>query len=226
MDSHDKVRSSEGGKNEIDRCGVMPSERRNGFYERRANGLLRRKAYGSKYSGQKHVVKYMAIIAFVALIAVASIALAPSGKKHATTPDIPADTQAPLQPFIVTGVTRDIAGTPLAFCNVNLTDKTTGAYNDTIVSNATGVYRVDAANNLTKGGPPGISTGNVMNITATKGALLGYNQTTVLAGPPRLNMDVTLKAVVIPEFGSLMLPLAGILSIFAIARVATTRKKT
>ena len=220
MDSHDKVRLSESGKNEIDRCELMRSERRTGFYENRTKGLLRRKVYGSRYSGQKHVVKYLAIIACVAaLVAVSSIALAPSGKELAAK--IPADTKAPLPPYIITGVTRDVGGTPLPFCNLNLTDKTTGAFNNSFKSNASGVYRFDANNNLTGG----VATGHIMNLTATKGVQIGWNQTAI-PPLPLLRMDVTLKGViVIPEF-SLILPLAGILSIFAIARVATTRKKS
>ena len=218
MDSHDIVGLRGNGKREIDHRSGMHIERRTGFYGSRAEGLLRRNVPRSRYSGQKRVARLLAIIACAAaLVAVSSIAFAPSGK---VTPKIPADSQAPLPVYYVYGTTRDVAGLPLPFCNVNLTDKTTGKYNNAIVSNDTGFYRFDVNNGLTGG----VTQGDIMNITATKGALVGYNQTALPLG--LLKMDVTLNGVVIPEFAGLMIPLAGILSIFAIARVASNRRKT
>lgn len=219
MDSHDTVGLRGNGKIEIDHRSGMHSESRTRFYGSGAEGLLRRKVPRSRYSGQKRVVGLLAIIACAAaLIAVSSIALAPSGK---VTPNVPADSQAPLPAYFIFGTTRDEAGVPLPFCNINMTDKTTGAYNDTIVSNITGVYRFDANNGLAGG----VATGQIINITANKGVLVGYNQTAI-PPLPLLKMDVTLSGVVIPEFGGMMIPLAGILSIFAIARVASNRNKT
>jgi hypothetical protein len=218
VESHDRFGLRGNGKIEIDHRSGMHSESRTRYYGSGAEGLLRRSVPKSRYSRQKRVVGMLAIIACAAaLVAVSSIALAPSGK---VTPKVPGETQAPGPIYYVFGTTRDIAGLPLPFCNVNLTDKTTGKYNNAIVSNDTGFYRFDVNNGLAGG----VSVGDIMNITATKGALTGYNQTTL--PPALLKMDVTLSGVVIPEFGGMMIPLAGILSIFAIARVASNRNKT
>jgi hypothetical protein len=61
---------------------------------------------------------------------------------------------------------------------------------------------------------------NATGPSGEKGTSTGVVDTSV----PYLNIDVTLTGTGIPEFADIAIPIAGMISIFAVARVVSSRR--
>lgn len=184
------------------------------------------------YTGAKR--KAMTVSAIVALAAmvviVSSIALAPSANEAASPPSIPAKIQAPRPVLYAVGYTFDEFGAKLGGCAINITDKRTGESNNTTASSTVagpgfGSYMVDINNGL----PSGVLALDLINVTAFKGALRGTNETRL---PSSIDfvlfvwLNVTLTTgVPIPEFGSLLAPMVGMLGIMAGVSLVAGKKR-
>ena len=126
----------------------------------------------------------------------------------------------PPPPFLLYGTTYASDGTtPLAGCTVTVTDVTTGATLIGIVSDGTGTYYVMDLNPLYQ------LAGDTIIVNAIGPAGEIGSGTGVIGSNPYLGIDVTLTDAAIPEFTAIVIPIAGMISIFAVARVASRRKE-
>jgi len=179
--------------------------------------------------------KAITISAFVALVSVivvvSSIALGPSAKEQNKTP---ARTDAPGTPFYVVGFTYEESPpgsgilVKLASVSVTITNQrtaesvsgTSGASGPTL-----GSFMIDMQTNTASGVLPG----DTFSISAVKAALSGTNVTTVgLPNPVGLAvyLNCTLTTGVIPEFGTLLVPIVGMFGIVAAVSLIHSRKKS
>jgi len=169
-----------------------------------------------------------ALIGALVVLAAAAIVASSSGLGPSvslwTDPNVPAGTEAPpLFPFYLVGHTFDDEGDILGGCTINITDLTTGASNNTTVSDpVTGFYICDINNGLTGG----VAVGHVIKATAYFGNARGSNQTLLrdpLGSYTQVNLTV-LGEINIPEFGSALLPMAGMFGIVAAVCAGVRRK--
>jgi hypothetical protein len=128
-------------------------------------------------------------------------------------------------PYIVYGTTFQSDGvTALPFCKVTVTDVVTV---ETIIgSNDGGLFASDVDGAFTVDISPLLATsgdGLVVNAVSPGGAETGSNTGTVDTSVPYVNINVTLSPTAIPEFTTLMVPIAGLISIFVIMRMASAR---
>jgi hypothetical protein len=128
----------------------------------------------------------------------------------------------PLPPHPIFGYTFDADGvTPLTSCDVVLTDKTTG---DTLVTTSDalgGIYSEDAANFAN-----GYAIGDIINVTATKGSQVGWSEAPITDTPSGFDqIDVTLNGSAIPEFPMLILPVGGMIALFAVVSLKRKGKE-
>jgi hypothetical protein len=155
-------------------------------------------------------------LAICALIVVAStVALVSKGGDAASRNPI---VLAPGPPFFVIGYTFDEVGNPMPNCAVNITDISSGEWDNSTLSDSSGYYRFDM-NSLAGG----YSVGDTVNATAYSGSVVGWNET-VITYAPHLWLNVTINGIVIPEFPYFALPIMGIISMFAVVMVASRRE--
>jgi len=120
--------------------------------------------------------------------------------------------------FVIYGTTWASDGvTPLAGCTINITDVTTGTTLIGTVSLGDGTYAGDIS-------PLFPSAGDTVIVTAIGPVGQTGSGMGVLVGTPYFGIDVTM-GVVIPEFTAIVIPIVGMISIFAVARVASSRRK-
>lgn len=169
-------------------------------------------AYGRRRNGKKVT---MLLVCAAAIIIVSGMALASLGK--GAQPTIPGRVSVPGLPFYVFGWTTDASFTVVPDCFVNITEVTTGVYNTT-VSDSTGFYSWDIQT-----GNPQINAGDIIRVDANTTTMTGTNQS-VVGVTPYVEMWVELGAT-IPEFADIVIPIVGIVSIFAMARVASSRRE-
>jgi hypothetical protein len=156
----------------------------------------------------------MAVVA-VFISGAALVSLGGGDETGALEPEVPADSTGETDPpYSVLGYTKDGMGDPVPFCTVTITNTNTGEY-VVIESDAVGYYMYDIRNQL----PSGCSTGDVIHVEAVSESLqlMGENQGTVdleNTAQPFLWLDITLD-VVIPEFSMLIVPVAGVMVLFA-----------
>lgn len=180
-----------------------------------ATAVSRPARFGTMPTRRRRAVMVSALMAVVAaVVVIVSMSLAPVAQKTRQ----PASTATPGVPYVVVGWTYSSSGAPLAGASVNITDKTTKAYNNTIKSDSYGQYQYDL--NGLKGG---YTIGDKINITATHGSLIGWNETVAHAGS-YFYLNVTLGTV-IPEFGGYVIPVVGMLTVFAAVSLASSRRK-
>lgn len=179
----------------------------------RAQGASRPKSHLSRlggdrsaHMGERHSRAVVALIVFAAaIVLVSAIVLGSVGTQERETAKALAP---PGPPYPVAGYTRDSTGAVLFSCALNITDLNTGQYNNTIVSSATtGFYSVNL------GAFASWTAGDIIKVTAVKGALVGENQSAVSGS--FLAMDVTLD-VAIPEFPMAIIPVTGMIALIAV----------
>jgi len=180
---------------------------------------LRSKSFRSAYERRSNSKKIsMLLVCAAAIIIASAVAVAAFGigaqpKVKAGVGDNP-----PPFPFYVAGYTTTASFVHVPNCVVTITDVTTGAVNTT-VSDSTGFYFKDIQT-----GNPAINVGDVISVTAHDSTMTGTNQTTYAGGPLYINIWVALNTP-IPEFTDIVIPIVGMVSIFAVARVASNRSK-
>jgi hypothetical protein len=148
-------------------------------------------------------------VCVVAGIIISAIALVSVGYQNA------AHVQAPGQPHAVRGYIRDVGGvTPVAGANVNITNLRTGAYSNITVSGGTGYYNFDLN---TLAGSWDIDDAISAVAWSTSLGLSGENVTVLTGLGANEWLNVTLGTViVIPEFPMVILPISGMLVLFAV----------
>jgi hypothetical protein len=156
------------------------------------------------------------LIACTAIIIASSVVLASASKNDASQPKVPIGVSAPGLPYFVIGFTLNAIGNPSPNCQVNITDKTTGDWDNSTLSDSSGYYSFDL-NSLAGG----YQIGDLVNATAYYATSIGWNETT-LTYAPHLWLNVTMNGtIVIPEFTNIAMPMVGALSIFIVAMVAS-----
>ena len=116
-------------------------------------------------------------------------------------------------PHAVRGYITDVGGvTRVAGASVNITNLNTTAYDNTTTSSSSGYYNFDL-NSLSGG----FSAGNIVTAVAWFGTSSGENVTIITGIGPNEWLNVTLGTViVIPEFPMVILPISGMLVLFAV----------
>jgi len=146
-------------------------------------------------------------VCVVAGIIISAIALASVGYQNT------AHVQAPGQPHSVRGYIYDVGGvTKVADASVNVTNMRTGASNNATVSSGTGYYNFDL--NTLAGG---WDVDDLVRAVAWSGTVSGENETIITGVGPNEWLNVTLgTVVVIPEFPMVLVPISGMLVLFAV----------
>ena len=182
------------------------------------------KSFRSAYERRSNNKKVsMLLVCAAAIIIVSGMSLASFGK--GAQPTVPGHISIPPPPFLLYGYIKNSVGTPLANCVVTITDQTTTdtvtgiISDDGIILGDIGFYSYDLSNL-----PLGYTTGDTILVNSTgPGGTVGSN-TGVLGTDPYLRINVTLD-VAIPEFTAIVIPIVGMISIFAVARVASNRSE-
>lgn len=197
---------------------AMNTSRKNGFYGdnyRRSPPQWRMRLPGG--SG-RWATAAMLMAACVAVMAAVSLLMTSLGGVGSVPAQIPLyGNGAPGSPFFVIGFTLDSVGVPISGCHVNITDKTTGGWNNSTVSDSSGYYHFDVSSL-----PGGYSVGDVLNATVHVVSVTGWNQTVITSGPHQW-LNVTIGGVVIPEFPGIALPIVGTLTAFVAAATIMRR---
>jgi len=178
----------------------------------------------------------MVASAFIPLIAVATIvfagALVPS---VSLVPLVPAtsEQQPPPLPFVCFLTVYDGVGGTIDGVHLNVTDLTTGAYNNSLISGykytgefvGGGFCQVDLIWNMSNTNPltgNNFTVGDVIRVVALD-PYSGTNEGSSDTGFPFMSLDLTV--VVIPEFGDIVTPIVGMLGVFvAVVAVRAKRK--
>jgi hypothetical protein len=125
----------------------------------------------------------------------------------------------PGTPYLLYGYTYDALGNPVE-ADITVTNLNTGEVNTTnsyIVPPwpLDGYYEIDLNNQF----PSGCTDGDLINVTAIdiSGTIIGWNESAVPGGGS-MTMDVTLNGTYsgIPEFPTVIVPVAGMLALFAV----------
>ncbi len=178
---------------------------------------------------QRGQARRMATVAALVVLAAAAIVIPSAGllpsMSQWSRPDVPAGTEAPpLFPFYLVGHTFAEAGEVIGGAEIHIQDTTTGAWNNTTMSDpVTGFFICDINNGLSGG----IAVGHIIAATAYLGALQGTNQTllrTPLGSYTQMNITLD-QGSEIPEFGTVLLPIAGMLGIVVAVRVASRGRR-
>lgn len=156
-------------------------------------------------------------VCVVAGIIISALALVSVGYQNA------AHVQAPGTPFFVRGYIYDTDGvTKVSGANVNITNLRTGLYSNTTISALNGYYNFDVN---TLGGD--WEVGDPIRAAAWSSSLsLGGENVTILTGVGSGNwLHVTLGTVIeIPEFSMVILPISGMLVLFAVVSLRRRRE--
>jgi hypothetical protein len=156
------------------------------------------------------------LIACTAIIIASWVGLTSPSKNDGSQSKVPTGISAPGPPYFVIGFTLDAIGNPSPNCQVNITDKSTGDWDNSTLSDSNGYYDFDL-NSLAGG----YQIGDLVNATAYNATSIGWNETT-LTNAPHLWLNVTMNGtIVIPEFTNIAMPMVGALSIFIVAMVAS-----
>ena len=155
------------------------------------------------------------VVCAVVAVAVANAALLSIGGEapESAVPGRSSDLGTPQNPYYVAGFTEDSEENPIPFCTVTITNVNNGGVL-VIESSDVGSYMVNLVN---MGEEYPYDDGDEILVEAVKDEMSGSDVGYVdLAGSTTL-IDVTLDTV-IPEFSMVIVPVAGILAVFAIVR--------
>lgn len=153
---------------------------------------------------------------------VSAVAVAAFGTEK--SPKVPGHISVPF-PLVVYGNTLNSTFDPIPFCHVTITLLRTGS-NVTVMSDGGGLYSYDI-----KDWSPQLNDQvrvDAWNYTSLNGTRAGTNTGTITGSvipADELQIDVVLLVVPIPEFASIVIPMAGVFSIFAAARVTSNKSK-
>jgi hypothetical protein len=226
LDSGGRIRPYGSGRGCNYRSGKNDTTRAIGSRESDASVFSRAMRLRSAYARMRSAKTIsMLIVCATAILIVSAIVLASVGKENAPLPKTSRDAKdnqpvpAPGQPFLVRGIVRDSVGAIVVGADVTITNMRLGVpiAVGTWVSEFDGYYEYDMGYETSGGVLPG----DVMNVVAVKGTLTGSVDATVPdpAGP-YINVDVTVLEGAIPEFPTVIVPIAGMLALFAVVRLS------
>lgn len=143
------------------------------------------------------------------IVIVSAFALTPSMEEYQR-----GQTFAPITPYPCIGIVFNSLGAPQPGASINITDLTTGLFNNSLVSETTpgseGYYVFDL--NTLGGGAP-VNPGDIFRIVANDTAMIGTNETVIpVVFEGFIWFNVTLNAT-IPEFAALVIPVMGVLGL-------------
>jgi hypothetical protein len=160
----------------------------------------------------------MLVMCAAAIVVVSAIAHASVVTEKATAPPIVQG--PPVTPYLLWGYTYDGVGGPVE-CNITVTNLNTGDSNTTNSWQVDpwpldGYYELDLANQLESG----VTVGDIINVTAIErnGTSIGWNEMAVPGGGS-MHIDVTLSGTWIPEFPMVIVPVMGMVALFAVVRL-------
>jgi len=178
--------------------------------------ISRSKGFRSAYERRSHgKMVSMLLVCAATIIIVSAVAVASFGKE--AQPTVPGRVSVPGFPFYVIGYTTDAGLVVIPNVVVTIRDVTTGSVNKT-VSDTAGFYSFDI-----QLGNPAINAGDIIRVNASTTTLSGTNQTTATVAP-YVEVWVAMS-ITIPEFTTIAIPIAGMVSILAVARVASSRRE-
>jgi hypothetical protein len=183
----------------------------------------RLKDLGSACARRRYVktVSMLLVLCAAAIVVVSALALT-----EASQTTISAKARQPGSPHTVYGYEFDADGvTPLNGCVVTITNTATGEF---IIFNEThdgwdpsiNIYSVDLSELLVHGW----TVGDILNVTAVKGAATGWNESAITAAAFD-RIDVTLNGTAIPEFPMVILPVGGMIALFAVVSLRRKGKE-
>jgi hypothetical protein len=142
-------------------------------------------------------IHLMLIVACVAeAIVISAIALSPLVIEKTSQPDLTDEPSTPVYhaipqaPYLIFGYTRDAGGALLPACNVvikNLRTNESGNATSGNAGDSSGFYMFDLSTLV-----GGYLSNDVINATASKNTLIGWNQTICPPGPPYRSLNITL----------------------------------
>ncbi len=216
------------GKIGLDDAGIRASPgsertKRTPLVEPAESGMMvisRSKGLGSAYERRSKSKKIsVLLVCAAAIIIVSAVAVAALGNGtqrwlgHG-------EAGIPPPPFLIYGWTYDSVAAIVPFAHLNITEVTLGGYDNTVVSGWDGNYTFDLSSLAN-----GYTAGDTVRVEANTTTMNGSVEFVIPASPPYLQVDVTLTGGTIPEFTDVAIPIAGIVSIFAVARIASSRKE-
>jgi len=183
--------------------------------------VSRSKNLRSTYARMRYVkIVSMLVICAAATVLVSTIAHASVDAAKTAAPVAP----APGPPYLLYGYTYDNGGSPVE-CDIVVKNMRTGEVNTTnsyivLPWPLDGYYEIDLQNQF----PSAYQEGDLINVTATDrttGTYIGWNESAVpTPAGGSMTMDVTLNGTVgIPEFPMVILPVTGMLALFAVVRL-------
>ncbi len=175
----------------------------------------RLKSLGSAHarSGYVKTVSMLLVVCAAAIVVISAVALTEASQGTKAPPGTP---------HPVFGYTFDSDGTTaLPGCDVVITDMTSMEQIITTSDPTLGIYSVDLSS-LTLGW----TVGDILNVTATKGTQIGWSEAPITDTPSGYDqIDVTLNGTAIPEFPMLILPVGGMIALFAVVSLKRKSKK-
>jgi hypothetical protein len=176
--------------------------------------VSRQKVVRSAYERRTNSKKISTLlVCAAAIIIVSAIAVAAFGGVKVEKARI----GAPGQPFAIFGYTKDAASAVVPFAHVNISDSRSHYYTN-VISNGVGLYSQSIAT-------WDWEIGDTIVVVANTTTLIGTNSGVIGSVNPYLQIDVTLTVAAIPEFTDIVIPIVGMVSIFAVARVASSRSE-
>lgn len=163
---------------------------------------------------------------FLVLFAAATVVVSALSVTGASQTSISAK-QVPPPPHTIFGYSWAADGvTPMLASIVTVTNTRTGEFttwNDTHdgwdpLSN---IYSIDLSEM-----PTAWAVGDLLNVTSVNGVNIGWNESVVTDSPSGYDqIDVTLDGAPIPEFPMLILPVGGMIALFAVVSLRRKGKK-
>jgi hypothetical protein len=188
-----------------------------GLYGAALTAIARPRRERARSAG--HAGKASAVLLCVAaLLIVSSAAMVTLGNGNAAGDQSAQDVRQPPPPKNVQGYVYYSDGvTPVVNCLVNVTNTRTGDWNLTITDDTYGWYEFNMNDFLT-----GVLEGDLINVTAIKDLDIGWVEGT--AGPAFLDLNVIMSGTLIPEFPMVVLPVVGLMALFAVVGLERRKK--
>jgi hypothetical protein len=188
-----------------------------GSIERGKDASSRLKSLGlaRRRRGYAMMVSMFLVVCAASVVIVSAVALTGASQSTLSTKAPPGT------PHPVFGYTYDTDGvTPIPACDVIITDLTTMEQIVTTSSDPEGIYSVDLSE-LTLGWV----VGDILNVTATKGSAVGWSEAPITDTPSGYDqIDVTLSGTAIPEFPMVIMPVVGMIALFAVVSLKRRTK--
>jgi len=173
--------------------------------------------------GRRRYVKTVSML--IVMCAAAIVVVSGLALTDASQATVSASARAPGPPHPVYGWTFDADGvTPMTDCEMTFRVVRTGeiiTYTEELGANA---YVIDMS--MFQEGYDAVTWLDILNVTAVKGSQIGWNETAITDNPDGNNqMNVTLNGTAIPEFSTVILPVGGLIALFAVVSLRRKGKE-